>query len=312
MKEISDGIVFSNDINRILNGYNALDFNYKDIGLIVPNNDYIEYLRKDFLKCTKNIFDKVTIVEEDNLLDIASRLENIYFSKLPIVSLDKIYFDKNKTIFLDCTRLDGTNLVVSRNNSNDLSDVNRQIKNISNVLNSIGENKIILADDVVYSGNVLKTIIELFKNNNIEVVGIVGLIISSESYNYFKELELGIMSGYIMSDRVIDQICERDFYFGIPCSGISIIKNNQIYKAPYFKPFGNPVERASIPECYEDEFSKSCVNRSILLWEEIERLSKRDVDVKELPERINNLSGGNVVKVLRKELNNYDTNRNNG
>lgn len=312
MKEISDGIVFSNDINRILNGYNALDFNYKDIGLIVPNKDFIEYLRKDFLKCTKNIFDEVTIVEEEDLLDIASKLENIYFNKLPIVSLDKIYFDKDKIIFLDCTRLDGTNLVVSRNNSNDLSDVNKQIKYISNVLKSIGQNKILLADDVVYSGNVLKRIIEMFKKYDIEVIGILGLIISSESYNYFKELELGIMGGYIMSDSVIDQICERDFYFGIPCSGISILKNNEIYKAPYFKPFGNPVERASIPEYFEEDFSKSCIKRSTLLWEEIERLSKRNVYTSELPERINNLSSGNVVKVLRKELNNYDTNRNNG
>ena len=150
------------------------------------------------------------------------------------------------------------------------------------------------------------------KKRLIKLIESTQTTMNTASNNYFKELELGIMSGYIMSDRVIDQICERDFYFGIPCSGISIIKNNQIYKAPYFKPFGNPVERASIPECYEDEFSKSCVNRSILLWEEIERLSKRAVDVKELPERINNLSSGNVVKVLRKELNNYDTNRNNG
>lgn len=311
MKEISDGIVFSNDINRILNGYNALDFNYNDIGLIVPDNDYIEELRKDFLKTTKNIFDEVIIVEEDDLLEIASILEDKYTGILPIVSLDKIYFDKDKIIFLDCTRLNGTNEVVSRINPNDFTNVDSQISSISSYLKSIGKNKILLADDVVYSGNVLKKIIEMFKKYNIEVIGILGLIISNESYNYFKNLEIGINAGYIMSDRVIDQICERDFYFGVPCSGISMIKNNEIYKAPYFKPFGNPVERASIPLVYEEYFSKSCIKRSILLWEEIERLSKIKVYTNELPERINNLENGEVIKVLRKEFN-YDTNRNNG
>ena len=51
-----------------------------------------------------------------------------------------------------------------------------------------------------------------------------------------------------MSKDIIDQICERDFYFGIAGSGISIKINEEIVKAPYFLPFGNPVERASIPQ----------------------------------------------------------------
>ena len=59
-----------------------------------------------------------------------------------------------------------------------------------------------------------------------------------------------------MSDDVIDQICERDFYFGIAGSGIMINTNNGLYKAPYFKPYGNPYERASIPVESEQYFSK--------------------------------------------------------
>lgn len=310
MKEIKNGIVFSNDINRILNGYNALDFNYRKKGMIIPQKELIKDLRQDFYITTKNIFDKVTIIDEEELLEIAFNLEDKYLKNLPVVSLDKIYF--NSTIFLDCTRLDGSNELVSRNYPNDFSNVEKQIKIISKYLKDKKQNNIILADDVVYSGNVLKRIIDLFKKSDIDVIGIIALIISQTSYECFKKLPLGIETGYIMDSKVIDQICERDFYLGIACSGISINKNEKIYKAPYIKPFGNPIERASIPASFENSFSKSCIKRSIILWEEIEYLSKRKIYTEELPEKINNLANGPVVKVLRKELNKYDTNRNNG
>lgn len=106
-----------------------------------------------------------------------------------------------------------------------------------------------------------------------------------------------------MSKNIIDQICERDFYFGIAGSGISILKNNQILKAPYFKPFGDPVSRASIPKEYEQYFSDSCIKRSIALWEEIEKLSQRKILIKELPETLNNTNQNDeIIKTLRKEL----------
>ena len=300
MKEIKDGIVFSNDIVRILNGYNALDFNYNEAGLIIPKKDFIKELRKDFLNTTKFIFDKVTIIDEEELLDIASKLQDQYSKLFPIVSLDKIYFNSN--IFLDCTRMDGSNRLVSRSYPKDSFNVENQVKRISQYLKLKNQNEIILADDVVYSGSVLGLIIKLFEKNNITVVGIISLIISQQSYRLFNDLLLGINSGYIMDDSVIDQICERDFYIGIACSGIFVKRNNETYKAPYIKPFGNPIQRASIPECYEICFSKSCIKRSINLWEEIEYLSNRKVYTEELPEKINNLDNGDIVKVLRKEM----------
>ena len=79
---------------------------------------------------------------------------------------------------------------------------------------------------------------------------------------------------------------------------------NGLWKSPYFKPYGNPCERASIPEEYEKEFSKNCLERSIYLWEEIEKLKKQKIVMKELPERIiNTKPNQEVVKVLKKEMN---------
>lgn len=68
MRKIKEGIVFSNDIYRILKGQNALDFNYEEKGMKVPTKEEIEFLRKDFLKDVNRIFkNKVEIITEDEM-----------------------------------------------------------------------------------------------------------------------------------------------------------------------------------------------------------------------------------------------------
>lgn len=101
-----------------------------------------------------------------------------------------------------------------------------------------------------------------------------------------------------MEKEVIDQICERDFYFGIAQSGISVRNNDgKVCKAPYFVPFGNPVERASIPKEQEIFFSEGCIKRSIALWESVKKM----IYVKDLPEIIMNAPLEEpVVKVLER------------
>ena len=198
--------------------------------------------------------------------------------------------------FIDCTRVDGSNEIISRKKE----PLDSQINRLSNILSK----EIILLDDVVFSGNVLRNIINRFNSLGIKVVGIISSICSSEGYNYFnKNLKYGIKTNYIMSNNVIDQICERDFYFGIAGSGIMIKTNNKYLKAPYFKPYGNPNERASIPLEYENYFSKGCLKRSIYLWEEIDKLRKVKTQINELPERIINTDlNEEVVKTLKKEM----------
>lgn len=68
MKKISNGIVFSSDIKEILKGNNALNYKYQDNGMFVSNN-IINYVRKDFKQTVNKIFDKVTIIKEDEMED---------------------------------------------------------------------------------------------------------------------------------------------------------------------------------------------------------------------------------------------------
>lgn len=224
---------------------------------------------------------------------------NLLVVNIPIVTLDKIYLepDEENIFFLDCTRVNGTNEIISRKNEN----LDLQIKRIAR---SLRGKKIILADDVVFSGSVLRNIISRFNELGIEVVGVIAAVCSNEGFEYFsRNLKYGIKTRYLMSDDVIDQICERDFYFGIAGSGIMVSSNNGMVKAPYFKPFGNACERASIPEDYEIFFSKGCLVRSLYIWEEIDKLSGSTTKMIELPEKIiYTKSTDEVVKTLKKEI----------
>lgn len=243
----------------------------------------------------------------------------MYIENIPIVSLDSIYIqpDEENILFLDCTRLGNSKELVSRNKPNELTSVDQQIRIISQKLKQNNMSEILLADDVIFSGNVLRTIIQKFSENRIKVLGIRGCISMTDSYEYFNQaLPLGLKCGICLGKEVIDQICERDFYFGIVQSGISVKdKNGKISKSPYFIPFGNPVERASIPEKYDRAFSLGCLERSKKLWERIEELSQRDIFVNELPERILGVnSNERIVDLLERKIEDYEkvTNRNNG
>ena len=67
MKTINKGIVFSNDINRILNGLNAYDYRY----LSIPSLSTIESIRDDFKDDVNKIFrGNVTIISEEEMLEI--------------------------------------------------------------------------------------------------------------------------------------------------------------------------------------------------------------------------------------------------
>ncbi len=70
MKVIEDGIVFSNDIKRILDGSNSLNFSYQDKEMFLPNEELYKEIRQDFERDTKEIFNnKVKIIEEQEMVE---------------------------------------------------------------------------------------------------------------------------------------------------------------------------------------------------------------------------------------------------
>ena len=75
MKKINDGIVFSDDIKRILKGINAFDYKYE----YIPDDNVIDLLRENFKKEVNKIFkDKVTIIKEEEMLKINNLIGGEY------------------------------------------------------------------------------------------------------------------------------------------------------------------------------------------------------------------------------------------
>ena len=216
---------------------------------------------------------------------------------IPIVSLDKIYIetDEKNIYFLDCTRVSGSMKLISRGKE-ELAD------QVIRIGNSINGREIILADDVIFSGEALRKSIKLFESVGIRTVGVISSICCRDAYDYFNDnLKYGVLCNYLLENGVVDQICERDFYFGIAGSGIMVDDGESLKKAPYFKPFGDPCGRASIPKEFEQSFSKNCLMRSLSLWEDA--CKSEDLLIGELPERIvNTNTSDSVIKVLRMEI----------
>lgn len=75
MRKINDGIVFSYDIKRIINGINAFDYIYD----YIPDNSVISVLRKEFENDVNKIFNnKVIIISEDEMMMINSLIGGEY------------------------------------------------------------------------------------------------------------------------------------------------------------------------------------------------------------------------------------------
>ena len=155
--------------------------------------------------------------------------------------------------------------------------------------------EIALADDVVFSGESLEKIIDGLKTSGVTVKEVLSAVCVKDTFERFKDCGLEIKTGFLI-DNVVDQVCERDFYFGVPQSGMATVNSDgQILKSPYFSPFGSPIERASIPIECEKDFSIGCVDRSIELWRDIELESNKKIFVGELPEKIYNTSEEDLI-----------------
>ncbi len=78
MITIKKGIVFSNDIQNILDGYNAINYSYNKKGIITPKKNYIEILRSDFKNTVNKIFNETTIIPEEDMKDsIYSSIQDV-------------------------------------------------------------------------------------------------------------------------------------------------------------------------------------------------------------------------------------------
>lgn len=249
----------------------------------VPNDDCFKELRQEFQKKLEKIFGKgnVDMISSQELKKGMKEL--IDRAGLPAVSMDRVYVRTTPSI------------EVSRVVDKSLNDYgiaprfgalpfNQQLIEIRKKFKEI-----VLVDDVIFSGKVISEIIFLLNKIGVKVpVVVAGVTIGKGAKALKKKTGTEILTVRYY-EKVIDEICERDFYPGVPLSGRLIAGEKVEIGAPYFLPFGKPFEWATIPKEEIREFSLFCLTQTIKLWEAVEKVSQKIVKCKDLERLPNNI-----------------------
>lgn len=243
----------------------------------VPDPIFFRDLRKRFSDYMCTLFPNFEFISESEIEN--HMRETIWRSKLPCISLDPIYYPCKTSI--EITRTVNTEKVdhgIHRRHNT--PPVLQQLRNIK----SHGLTQICLVDDVIFSGTLIDRVIQLLSHSGIEVPVICAGVGIQEGLSRIESSERKIYCARTYTE-IIDEVCERDFYLGIPFSGRSLLGKENI-GLPYILPYGNPEKWASIPKDARKDFSVFCINQTILLFEEIERVSRKAIDCSDIERKV--------------------------
>lgn len=245
--------------------------------LILPSTQFFSDLRKEFTSYMLKMFPEFEFISEDEIFRYMSEVTRRI--NLPVVSLDPVYFQGDYS--LELTRnvdLDGTDRGLKhRFGSHPL------LKQLS-LLKDIQIKEVCLVDDVIFSGVLTERVIRSLSHLGISVPVVCAGIGIQEGID---RITTSSRSIYCLKtyDDVMDEVCERDFYLGVPYSGRSLC-NSQNIGLPYVIPYGKPDKWASIPVLYQKPFSEFCINQTIILFEEIEKTSGRIIDCSDIERKV--------------------------
>jgi hypothetical protein len=265
--------VISEDIHILLTEW------AENRGFIVPSMRFFRELREEMKEYLEEIFGQgnVDMIPANKLETGMERL--IKETALPAVSMDRVYIKTNPAI--EVTRVVDDSLndcgIAPRFGASPIEEqllaIKRKYKEIT------------LVDDVVFSGKVMSNIVQSLEAIGVKVPVVVAGITIGEGVRRLREKTKARILSVHYYEGVIDEICERDFYPGVPLSGRTL-RGRTNMGVPYLLPFGKPAEWASIPKEWEIKFSKFCLRQTVKLWREIEEVSGKEVrncDIERLP-----------------------------
>jgi hypothetical protein len=266
-------------------------------GFTLPPKAFFQSLRQTFCNFFRKIFPNFQFISEDELqLGIQKIVSESGF--FPI-SLEKTYFPTSPNLEI-CrhTSCDNTEKGLGpRPNSPSLEEqINR--------LEAYKDKKIILIDDVIFTGELLLMIFFELSRRGFHVEMVVAGIGIQQG---IKELEKAGLKVHCVRvyQEVVDEICERDFYPGVPLSGRLLNGGGDNIGMPYILPFGKPGDWASIPENWQKAFSIFCIHQTISLFEAIEKASgNKKISCQEVGRKVFSLpqDGSSFVEALKRTL----------
>ncbi len=196
------------------------------------------------------------------------------------VSLDGVYFREGA--MLEITR-------VVDDNGNDCgygsrtgtATLDEQYQRLVEHLKEKGIKEVALVDDVVFTGSLLTMVSERLAQEEIRTPIVCAGIVINDGTRRLGNPDERIVRCVYRYRAVVDEVCERDFYPGVPLCGRTLARDNTI-GIPYVRPFGRPDRWASIPDEWCTSLSRFCLSQTQKLFEEIQRKSNREVLCKDL------------------------------
>ena len=282
--------VVSEDIFGLLNHWGGRT------GFVLPDHAFFAHLRARMRAALEGIFPScaVELLSEDWLRSKIQELvcEGHTRHHLATITLDRVYVGDHFHFALDMTRLvdPATLRKFAEIGSRTQEPVQRQIANAIGSLRRRHIREVQLVDDVVFSGmeSGLPEIIRTLSDSGIVVCRLISGVLIGKGQRAlaeaFPNLEFDPVTSY---ETVEDEICERDFYPGVPLSGRLLGSESGTplvpeVGAPYLKPFGDPINWASIPEERVIQWSRFCLLHGAELWREIGRVTGREVHCSEV------------------------------
>jgi biotin operon repressor len=246
-------------------------------GFTAPAENFFRELRQAMKNQLAKIFGAVEFVPAAALSDGLDALAKRH--PWPVVSLDKSYF-------FGRWQLEINRAVDAR--LNDQPDQPRfgcqSVEKQINVLRRAGLKVVTLVDDVIFTGQALAKLLHQLQRAGIEVETAIAGIAIKDGIRHLNQHGLEVEAVCVF-EEVVDEICERDFYPGVPYCGRLVTNQMVETGAPYLLPFGQPQKWASIPLEHCAKFSRFCLEQSLELWREIERRSGRPVLCSDLSRR---------------------------
>lgn len=264
-----------------------------------PSADFITGQSEELVGFLRGVFPVgIEFVPDEEIREGMNRL--IAESPFPVVSLDRAYVDPAKNVvgFIDVNRVVNERL-------DDIglrSRPGHQLESQITALRTPERNPIVLADDVIFSGGGVAALSEKLNAVNRPVAGVIAGIVVRQGADRLEKLGIKVVDVRRFGS-VVDEVCERDFRVGVPFSGrTGIDAAGNIFSAPYFLPFGKPVDWASIPQQHVRAFSQLCIEQSTAFWGQVERKSNAVVRAGVLPRRVRGLREDvSIVTQLREQ-----------
>jgi hypothetical protein len=216
-------------------------------------------------------------------------------SEYPIISLDRAYIDQdspNVQGFIDVTRMVNEDFEgIGLQPRPGYPSIEEQLE----ALRTAEVSPITLTDDVIFEGAGALQLAERLEAVNRPVRKIIAGIGITEGIERLQEAGINVEC-YRTFDKVVDEICERDFFPGVPMSGRTLRDSQGKYwSAPYINPFGDAEKWASIPKDRALDVSRMCLRLTVQLWSEVERKSGLVIPTNRLPRRLKMVDGDTSV-----------------